>query len=70
MVWLKTNVMMAVKETDEEIADLLTDGCNMGIKSLNKYLNEYGGADGRAEDFARRLIELQDRQLKELRRYL
>ena len=70
MVWLKTNVMMAVKETDEEIADLLTDGCNMGIKSLNKYLNEYGGADGRAEDFARRLIELQDRQLKELRKYL
>ncbi len=70
MAWLKTNVMMAVKESDEEIADLLTDGCNMGIKSLNKYLNEYGGADGRAEDFARRLIELQDRQLKELSVYL
>ena len=70
MAWLKTNVMMAVKETDEEIADLLTDGCNMGIKSLNKYLNDYGAADGRAKDFTRRLIELQDRQLKELYRYL
>ena len=70
MAWLKTNVMMAVKETDEEIADLLTDGCNMGIKSLNKYLNQYGAADGRSKDFTRRLIELQDRQLKELARYL
>lgn len=70
MAFLKTNVMLAVKESDEEIADLLTDGCNMGIKSINKYLNQYGGADGRAEDFARRLIELQDRQLKELRAYL
>ncbi len=70
MAWLKTNFMMAVKETDEEIADLVTDGCNMGIKSINKYLNEYGAADGRAKDLARRLIELQDRQLKELRKHL
>ena len=70
MAWLKTNVMMAVKETDEEIADLLTDGCNMGIKSLNKYLNQYAAADERAKDFTRRLIELQDRQLKHLYTYL
>lgn len=70
MAWLKANVMMAVKDTDAEIADLLTDGCNMGIKSLNKYLNQYGAADERAKDLTRRLIELQDRQLKEFRRYL
>lgn len=70
MAWLKTNFTMAVKESDQSISDLLTDGCNMGIKSLHKYLNQYGAADGRARDFARRLIELQDRQLKELARYL
>ncbi len=70
MAWLKTNVMMAMKETDEEISDLITDGCNMGIKSINKYLNKYKAADGRAKDFARRLIELQDRQLKEIAKYL
>lgn len=70
MAWLKTNFTVTMKETDATIADLLTDGCNMGIKSLNKYLNQYGAADGRAEDFARRLIELQDRQLKEFRKYL
>lgn len=70
MAWLKTNFTMAVKESDQSISDLLTEGCNMGIKSLHKYLNQYGAADGRARDFARRLIELQDRQLKELARYL
>ncbi len=70
MAWLKTNVMMAVKETDAEIANLLTDGCNMGIKSLNKYLNDYAAADARAQDLTRRLIELQDRQLKQLEKYL
>ncbi len=70
MAWLKTNVMMAVKETDAEIANLLTDGCNMGVKSLNTYLNDYAAADGRAKDLTRRLIELQNRQLKDLERYL
>ena len=70
MAWLKTNIMMAVKDTDAEIADLITDGCDMGIKSLNKYLNRYGAADGRAKDLTRRLIELQDRQREQIRRYL
>lgn len=70
MAWLKTNIMMAVKDTDAEIADLLTDGCNMGIKSLHKYLNQYAAADERAKDLIRRLIELQERQRRELCRYL
>lgn len=70
MAWLKTNVTVAVKESDATIADLITDGCNMGIKSLNKYLNQYKAADGRSKDFTRRLIELQDRQLKEICSYL
>lgn len=70
MAWLKTNVTVAVKESDATIADLITDGCNMGIKSLNKYLNRYGGAEERARDLTLRLIELQDRQLKDLRKYL
>ena len=70
MAWLKTNITVAVKETDATIANLITDGCNMGVKSLNKYLNQYKAADARAQDFARRLIELQDRQIKEINQYL
>ena len=70
MAWLKTNVTLTVKESDATIADLITDGCNMGVKSLNKYLNQYRAADDRAIDITKRLIELQDRQLKEIRKYL
>ena len=70
MAWLKTNMTLAVKGSDKTIAALLTDGCNMGIKSLRQYLNDYGAADGRAEDLTRRVIELQDRQLKALAAYL
>ena len=39
MSWMKTNVKLVMNESDETIADLMTDGCNMGVKSLNKYLN-------------------------------
>ena len=70
MSWLKTNVTLTVKESDATIADLITDGCNMGVKSLNKYLNQYRAADDRAIDITKRLIELQDKQLKEIRKYL
>ena len=45
MSWIKTNVMLAVNDSDETVADLITDGCNMGVKSLNKYLNKYKAAD-------------------------
>lgn len=70
MAKMKTEFTMAMHDTDAAIADLITDGCNMGVKSLNKYLNQYKAADERAKDFTRRLIELQDRQLKEIRVYL
>ena len=36
MSWIKTNVKMAFDGTDSTIADLMTDGCNMGVKSLSK----------------------------------
>ena len=59
MSWIKTNVKLIVNESDNTIAELMTDGCNMGVKSLNKYLNEYKAADDRAKDKTKRLIELE-----------
>ena len=40
MSWIKTNVKLAMDESDGTIADLMTDGCNMGVKSLSRYLNQ------------------------------
>ena len=70
MAWMKTNMTVAFDESDSAIADIITDGCNMGIKSLNKYLNQYKAADGRAKDFTKRLIKLQESQLEGMRKYL
>ena len=41
MSWMKTEVKLAVNQSDGTIADLITDGCNMGIKSLSRYLNQF-----------------------------
>ena len=41
MSWFKSNVKMMLDNSDQSIANLLIDGCNMGIKSLYKYLNQY-----------------------------
>ena len=59
MSWIKTNAMLAMDESDNTIADLLTDGCNMGVKSLNRYLNQYGAADEHSKDITKRLINLE-----------
>ena len=70
MAWMKTNMTIAFNDSDAKIADIITDGCNMGIKSLNKYLNQYKAADEVSKDFTKRLINLEERQLEGMRQYL
>ena len=70
MSWLKTNVMLAMKESDHTIADLMTDGCDRGVKSLSRYLNEYAAADEYSKDIAKKLIALESRLAEDLREFL
>ena len=46
-------------ESDETIADLMTDGCNIGIKSLDKYLNQYKAADEKTKNITKQLINIE-----------
>ena len=70
MSWIKTNVKLAVNESDETVADLMVDGCDMGVKSLSKYLNKYKAADEDSKDAAKRLIKLEEQMAKDIRAYL
>lgn len=70
MSWMKTNMKLIINESDETIADLMTDGCNMGVKSLNKYLNKYEAADEVSKDIAKRLINLEEKLAVDMRGYL
>lgn len=70
MSWVKTNVKLAMDESDGAIAELITDGCNMGIKSLNRYLNQYKAADEVSKDIAKRLINLEQQLILDIREFL
>ena len=70
MSWMKTNMKLVMNESDSTIADLITDGCNMGVKSLNKYLNEYAAADEESKDICKKLIKLEEELLEQMRDYL
>ena len=70
MSWMKTNVKLGLKESDHTIADLITDGCHMGVKSLNRYLNQYEAADERSKDITKRLINLEEQLATDIRQFL
>lgn len=70
MSWMKTNMKLAMENSDATIADLMTDGCNMGVKSLNKYLNKYKAADEVSKDIAKRLINLEEKLAVDIRAFL
>ena len=70
MSFMKTNMKLVMHESDHTIADLITDGCNMGVKSLNKYLNQYEAADEVSKDITKRLINLEHQLTLDLRDYL
>ncbi len=70
MSWMKTNAMLVMNESDSTIADLMTDGCNMGVKSLHKYLNQYEAAEEKAKRITKRLINIEEELAIDIREYL
>jgi len=70
MSWMKTNMKLGMEAQDATIADLMTDGCNMGVKSLGKYLNQYQAADEQSKNIAKKLIKLEEKLAVDMRSYL
>ena len=70
MSWIKTNVKLGLNSSDKTIASLMTDACKMGVKSLNRYLNQYEAASERTKDITKRLINLEEKLAVDVRDYL
>lgn len=70
MSWVKTNSKLIMNDDDSVIADLMTQGCDMGVKSLNKYLNQYPNANHKVKDICNRLISIEDTLRQKLQAYL
>ena len=70
MSWMKTNMKLNMEDSDATIAELMTDGCNMGVKSLSRYLNQYKAADEKSKDMAKKLIHAEAQLAADIRQYL
>jgi hypothetical protein len=53
---LTTDVKLLLDSGNDKCAELMADGCAMGIKSVAKYKNKYAKADGQVIGLANRLI--------------
>ena len=70
MSWLKTNWILMLHPGDAGAAELVTDGCSMGVKTLARERNRRPGASGEAKAVAGRLMELERKLSSELAQYL
>lgn len=70
MAKLKTNFKMMMEDSDRTVADLMTDGCDMGIKSLTKYLNQYESAEEKVKDITKKIIRVEEDFEEDLKKYL
>ena len=70
MSWMETNMKLMMDDSDRKIADIMTDGSNMGVKSLSKYLNQYKAADEESKTITKKLIDLEEKLVQDIRCYL
>ena len=70
MSWVKTNLTMAVNPGDDTIANLICSGSDMGVRTLNKYLNECSNASQQAKELVKKVIKTEEDLSADMRAYL
>lgn len=61
---------LLVNPTDATVAELMIDGCNMGIKKLSEYINQFPTSQSPAIHTAERLIKTEQELMDEMRVFL
>ncbi len=67
---MKSGAKLGWDNSDETVANLIEDGCAMGIKSLHRYLNQYQAADVTARAMARSLVAIEEQLAADIKSYL
>lgn len=70
MSWIKTNAKLAVDDSDHACADLITEGCSMGVRTIQKHYNHYSAAEPFAREKARELMQIEEGLIGEMKAYL
>lgn len=68
--WFSTEMKLMFKDDEHEIAKIMTDGCNMGIQSLSKAVNECGEASSESLSLAKSLVRTDEAFMGDLKEFL
>lgn len=68
--WISTEMKLMINNDTHEIADIMIDGCNMGIKSVSGYINKYKDASKESVNLAKKLVKTEQEFMNELLQYL
>ncbi len=67
---METEMKLLIEKDTHKIAEILIDGCHMGIKSLSENLNKYKAAEGSVISQTRKLIKIEQIMGDELLTFL
>ncbi|MDO4522825.1 MAG: hypothetical protein Q4B57_06745 [Eubacteriales bacterium] len=70
MAKMKENMKMMTEREECAAANVIIDGCNMGIKSIYKYFNQYPNAEERVKGLVNDIVEEEEALCCKLRCYL
>lgn len=67
---MSTDIKLLADDSTEKIAEIMLDGCHMGIKSVGQYLNKYPDASKHSRDLAQKLIDTEQDFINDLMDYI
>lgn len=70
MLWMGVNMATLFHRKNQDIADLLVEGNEMGIRSIRKILVEHQTSDDEDKKIAYQVITMQQNNILELNKYL
>ena len=68
--WITTEMKLMIKDDNTQIAKILMDGCNMGIKSLSEQINKYPEASRESRAAAEKIVKCEEKLMGELKKFL
>lgn len=70
MSWLSTEMKMMMKDDDKQAAKIMTEGCDMGIRTICGFINQYAGASKTSIALAKDLVKTEEKFREEMKPYL
>ena len=70
MSFISTEFKMMTDHNTQKAAEIMMDGCNMGIKSISSSINRYSGANAESKALAESVVKLEQDLINALRVFL